>query len=243
MAAKDNAEIDKSQVRSALRAFDLLECFTPTRTEISLSVLAEEACLPASTTSRLLSTLVSSGYLRKTENGLYAYASRLLRIALTALQGMSIYELALPHLEAMRDATGESTNLAVPGSDGRPIYIRQAESRRAIRHNSWIGETLPIKGTAIGAAISGKVNNAGYSVIKGSIEPDVAAVAAPVHDSGGQIVAAFSITMPIFRATDAILEQYGQLVVKHSRKASTQLGYQQTAGGALDSKKVSGGVK
>ncbi len=208
---------------------ELLECFTPARREITLTDLARETKLPTSTTARLLSTLVSSGYLRKTDSGRYACAARLLRFALATLQGLTVWEVSQPHLEALRDATGETANLVVPGPDGRPIYVRQAESSKRVRHKVWLGETLPLEGTATGDAMSGKVNDEGYAIRKGSIEPDVAAIASPVRDVGGEIVGVISITMPLYRASDEVLRKYGLLVAKRARAASADLGWRELA--------------
>lgn len=230
MASQSDTKTDRSQVRSALRALELLECFTPARPELSMTDLARKTGLPPSTTARLVSTLESSGYLRKTESGRYACAARLVSIALATLQGMSIYEVSLPHLTALRDATGETANLAVPGQDGRPIYSRQVESTRSIRHKVWLGETLPSEGTAMGDAMLGTLDEDGFAMRLGSIEPDVAAVAAPVRDGVGTIIGAFSITMPLYRANEDKMRRYGLLVVDHANQASTELGWQ--GGGA-----------
>ncbi len=220
-------------VRSALRALELLECFSPSRQELSLSDFARETNLPVTTTARLLSTLQTTGYLRKTESGRYACDTRLVRLSLAALHSLSIFDIAGPHLEALRDATGETANLAIPGPDGRPVYARQAESPRAVRHRVWLGESLPAAGTAMGEAMSGAVNADGYAVREGSLEPDVAAIAAPLYDANGRIVGGLSITMPLYRASKSKVRRYGRLVREHAVQASEALGWSRTTAGGL----------
>ena len=65
---------------------------------------------------------------------------------------------AQPHLDRLAERTGESTYLAV--SDGRTAtYVATAESSRAIRHVGWVGQNVDLSGTALGAALAGRVRS------------------------------------------------------------------------------------
>jgi len=83
---------------------------------------------------------------------------------------------AQPLLDELAAHCGESAYLAV--SDRRvATYVATAESPRAIRHVGWVGQTVPLDGTAVGAALAEPVECA---VRTGAIEPDITAVSRAV---------------------------------------------------------------
>ena len=87
-----------------------------------------------------------------------------------------------------------------------------------------MGRTIPLKGTAVGAALRGKTGPEGYTVARQTVEPDVTAIAAPVYGPDGTIVGAFNIVGPTYRLTDDDLERLGPIVVREARAASKSLG-------------------
>ena len=70
-----------------------------------------------------------------------------------------------------------------------------------MRHSAWLGRGVPFKRTAIGAAMSGRVGARGFAVSRRTLEPDVTAIAAPIRDRGGSIVAAINVMGPSYRIT------------------------------------------
>ena len=147
-----------------------------------------------------------------------------MQIGLSALRGVSLYEVAEPHLRRLAEGSGETANLAVRADREQSIYLRQVLSQRAIRHVSWIGRMLPLKRTAVGAALTGRLGEQGYVARRKTVEPDVTAVAAPIYGPGGGIVAAFSITGPSYRISDEDLPRFGLLLVEEARLATAELG-------------------
>lgn len=211
-------------MRAVWRAFDLLGRLGGERSSATLSELARETSLPVSTVLRLLTTLEQTGFAQRLPNGHYSAGMRLVQIGLSALRNLSIYDLAEPHLHRLSEASGETANLAVQSDATQAIYLRQVLSQRSIRHASWVGRVLPIGRTAIGAALTGRVDKFGYTTRRNSFEADVTAVAAPIYGHGDRIVAAFSITGPSYRISEADLKRFGKLVVEEARRASIELG-------------------
>ena len=208
---------DKAQVRSVTRALDILSCFTPGKPTASLSEIARTTGLAVTTAGRLIATLEGARFIRRHSDGDYGLGTRLLQFGLTAL-ATSLYEAAEPYLKAITETTGETANLGVLDEEGSVMYLRQIESRHAIRHATWVGRSVPAVGTAIGAAIRGQVNSEGFSATRSTMEPDVTAIAAPVYGAMGQIVAALSLTGPSYRISDAQMAEYGMCVVEEARK-------------------------
>jgi urocanate hydratase len=215
---------ERSSVRAVERALRLLECFSEGQPSLALSEYARMAGLPVSTAYRLLATLESAGFVRRNAGGSYSCGTRLLQIGLTALQNVSAYDVAEPHLQKLSDATGESAYLGVPADEGPIIYVRQSLSSRSVRHSAWLGRGVPYKGTAIGAAMRGKVGEHGFAVARRTLEPDVTAIAAPIHGRDGSIVAAINVVGPSYRISDADVDRFGAAVVEAARAISREIG-------------------
>jgi IclR family transcriptional regulator, acetate operon repressor len=225
-SATDGAERpDAGTSRSVERALRLAHTLATAEQGITLSAAARDVQLPTSTTARLLKTLEACGYAWRDAAGQYHPGSSLFQVGALALGRLPIYKLAEIHLRELADLSGETAYLAVPNGRDQALYLRQVESPRAIRHASWAGRAIPTPGTAVGAALAGRVNGAGFAESRATaIEPDAAAVAAPVLDSTGDVVAALSIIGPSFRITDEDLQRFGAAVGMHARALSTELG-------------------
>jgi DNA-binding IclR family transcriptional regulator len=214
-----------SSTRTVDRAFDLLGAVTDRAGEgATLSELARATGLSAATASRLLGTLAKRGLLRRDPGGAYRPGLGLMQMAATVLRGEPLYELAGGHLVELAQASGETANLGVAVDDDRALYLRQVAGTQRVQTAAWAGRTIPRQGTAMGAALAGEVSADGYAVSRGSLEPDVTAVAVPVRDYHQQIVAALTILAPSYRTDDHDVARYGELLVEHARALSLALG-------------------
>jgi DNA-binding IclR family transcriptional regulator len=211
-------------VRAVQRAFDLLALVGASATAATLSELARDSALPVSTVARLLATLEKTEFVQRDAEGRYRPGLRLVQVGLSSLRRFSIYEMAEAHLRHLSDITSETANLAVRADAENAIYLRQVVSPRSIHHASWLGRMLPLKRTAVGAALMGLADGKGYVARSNTLDPDVTAIAAPVRGPNGQIVAAFSITGPSFRMNDRVIQSYGSLLVAQANRASAELG-------------------
>lgn len=215
---------EKLPVRAVQRAFDLLALLGNQGSSATLSGLARDSRLPVSTVARLLATLEHSGLVKRNAEGHYGPGAKLMQIGSASLRGFSVYELAEPHLQRLSQASGETSNLAVRVDAANAVYLRQVVSPRSIHHASWLGRTLSLGKTAVGAALLGENERGGYIARRNILDPDVTAIAAPVYGPAGEIVAAFSITGPTFRISDTDVDRFGALVVEETRSASVELG-------------------
>jgi IclR family acetate operon transcriptional repressor len=218
----------EDRVRSVHRAFSLLSAFGPEQPTATLTQLARQSDLPVTTAARLLGTLESLNFVRRLADGSYGLGIRLFQIGVAAHQTFDIIEIAAPHLVTLNEITGENANLAIRSDEKTFTYIRQYMTRHPVRHASWVGRSQPIKGTANGAALRGKINRDGYAATRKTIEPDISAVAAPVRDADGGIIASVSVTGPTYRISDEKLARYGALVVQTANRISGVLTAQST---------------
>lgn len=70
-----------------------------------------------------------------------------------------------------------------------------------------------------------KIREDGYSISAAEKLPDTVAVAAPVHDAQGVVVASLSMTAPSSRVSKSDLPKYIKLITAGARKFSAELGY------------------
>lgn len=140
-------------VRSVERAFALLERVAA-KDETSISELARETGLQPSTVHRLLATLVGCGYVvHHAGSGRYRLSHKLVALAGgTELRQARLRAAAQPHLQAIRDATDETTNLVVL-EHYSVAYIDQVESSRAVRMFTEIGRRAVAHATGGGKAM------------------------------------------------------------------------------------------
>ncbi|CEA09740.1 Acetate operon repressor [Arthrobacter saudimassiliensis] len=205
----------ETATRTVERALDVLGAVCAAGST-SLADAARAAGLSASTALRLLRTLEGSGFVRRDGDGGWRPGLRLVQLGAQALGHEELVPLAAPALSRLVAETGESAYLAVPGPvAGEAVYLAVHEGTRSVRHTSWVGRSLPLAGTAAGAALGGQLGEGGYAVADSAVEEDVTAVAAPVTAGSGshaRIVAALSVVAPSYRTDAARTAELGRLV-------------------------------
>ncbi|HSJ43232.1 MAG TPA: IclR family transcriptional regulator [Euzebyales bacterium] len=126
-------------VQSVLRAFDVLRTLAADDAAVSLADVAERAGLPASTTSRLLTTLESIAVVsRGPSRGTWMPGPGLAALTGPAHSVSHLLGIAHPYLQELVDRFGEDAALAV--EDGFDlIYADQAHSPSAVGVPDWTG--------------------------------------------------------------------------------------------------------
>jgi len=145
---------ESKQVQSVARALDLLELVASGGDEIALTQLARQAGLQPPTAHRLVQTLVEKEWVvQNPRTSRYRLSHKLLSLvgdieARTA----RLRAISRPHLESIRDASDESTNLVV--LDGlAAVYVDQVPSSQPIRMFTEIGGRVPAYASGAGKAM------------------------------------------------------------------------------------------
>jgi IclR family acetate operon transcriptional repressor len=209
----DRKQPARTPTRAVDRALALLALFQEAPARFSLTQLARQTGLAPSTALRLLRTLEGSGFLLRTEEGLFVPGPTLVRLAARTIHEQPLYAMAGASLARLAEQTGETANLAVRHGETEALYLRQVPSPRAVRYATWAGRTVPLAGTAVGAALLGAVGKRGYAVARGSVEPDVTGVAAPIRGGDAEPRAAISVIGPTYRMPRAVVADIGRALL------------------------------
>lgn len=210
----------ESSTRTVERALVLLGAVCDAGS-LTLADAARETDLSASTALRLLRTLEGTGFVRRDALGAYRPGLRVVQLGAQALGHESLVSLAEPALERLVDRTGESAYLSVPSHDGEGVYLAMREGTHSVRHASWVGRSIPLAGTAVGAVLTGSPATDGFVVVRDGVEADVTAIAAPVSP-GARTVAALSVVVPSYRITEAEAHRIGALVAQEAATLLTR---------------------
>jgi DNA-binding IclR family transcriptional regulator len=139
-------------VDAAAKALDLLSAFSFRQPRLSLAELATSTGIPRPTAFRLVTTLEQAGFVSKV-SGEYQLGIKCFVLGNVVAATLDIREKAQPHLEALRDATGETVHLAVL-DDWQVLYLERLRSPRPIGFmRSRIGGAVPAHCTGLGKTL------------------------------------------------------------------------------------------
>ncbi|MGH3356302.1 MAG: IclR family transcriptional regulator domain-containing protein [Nocardioidaceae bacterium] len=145
-------DADPDFIESIARGLDVVKAFDVHRPVMSLTEVATSARLARPTARRILRTLESLGYVRTTTTGGYALTPRVLELGLTYVQGMGLWDIARPHLEALVAQTHESSSIAqLDGSD--IVYVARVAVPKIITLAVQIGTRFPAPQTSLGKVL------------------------------------------------------------------------------------------
>jgi DNA-binding IclR family transcriptional regulator len=202
----------------------------------SLAGVVEGTGLPRPTAHRLLSAL-EAHHLVARAGGRYSLGSRLLGWGNKAV-GIGVVEAARPALAALRDETGESTQLYVREGDRR-VCILSVERATGLKTTVALGAILPLERGSAGKVLlawgeddSAKVEageldeirSRGWVESVAEREAGVASVSAPVFGPEGVVRAAVCASGPISRLGEHPGEHLAEKVVAAAREIERALG-------------------
>ena len=235
------------------RAAQVLVHVLETADPPTVGALSSRLGLPKSTASRLVGALERQGLIQRDGGaGQLVPGSVLQRYARRETGDAELVDLASDALDRLAQASGETINIGVP-SLGAVELLDQRDSRHFLGSTNWVGRRVPAHGSALGKVFyafgalpvpsgpleplaprtsSGaaglgldEVAATGYATAVEELEPGLWAVAAPVHDASGAVVAALSISGPTVRLRRGLLSRYGRLLLTEGRAVSVLLGH------------------
>ena len=143
----------KPKVNSVIKCLNIMECFSNTKTELSLAQLSRLLKMPKSTLLNTIRTLESGGYLYKASDSQnYRLGFKLMELSYYARASLSVVQYALPFMEELQQRTGEIVYLT-SHIDGRVFYMECIYPVKKAVTYSTNGKTLPMHCTGCGKAM------------------------------------------------------------------------------------------
>ncbi|RXZ81391.1 IclR family transcriptional regulator [Paenibacillaceae bacterium] len=245
-------EENKSTVRAVERALDILLCFTE-GSDLPMTEIAERVKLHKSTVHRMLATLEEKGFVvRDRFTDRYRLGMRIWELSSHLSHADDPAAACLPEMERLRDVLGETISLYVRDGNER-IRIQAVQSNQPIRRVAPVGARLPLyvgasskvliayadeterelimKDATWPAALDlaalrsqmDEIREAGYATSIEEREAGAAAVAAPIFNLSGQLVAALSVSGPASRLTSEEMKRHAGAIMASARLMGTVL--------------------
>ena len=140
-------------VNSVIKALHILEGFTLSQQELTLSQISRQQGLPKSTALNLIRTLEASGYLLHTSNSqTYRLGYKVMELSYHLRSSMPIIQVATPFLEELQIKTEENIYLT-SHLDGQVFYLKGLHPSIRIGNYSVAGKRLPMHCTGCGKAM------------------------------------------------------------------------------------------
>jgi IclR family transcriptional regulator, acetate operon repressor len=237
------------------RAAQLLVHVVETAEPPTVGELSERSGLPKSTTSRLVAALERQGLVqRDAGRGVLTPGPVLSAYARRTAPGGDLVALAAASLDRLARRSGETVNLGVVTADAA-VMLDQRDSRHILGSTNWIGRSLPHHVSVVGkvflaegavplppeplerlapATITDpatlaldleRVRARGYATAVDELEPGLWAVAAPVRDATGEVVAAISVSGPGVRLQKGLPDRLGRQLESEAADLSARLGH------------------
>jgi DNA-binding IclR family transcriptional regulator len=232
------------------RGLDLIERVVDR--PMNLAELAASSGLHLSATRRLVAGLVSHGFLQAGQNGRLQGGPKLIQLGVRAQGQLNFVDVAREHLGQLSADTGMPSFLGERDHD-YSVHLHRAAGRQRVVVTTPVGTRRKLPETSLGKALllddpeaewqrlfgeaapefrpgrwreqmlQGRVNGV---IVHASPPPDnLRAIAAPVRDASGRIVAAISVVTPQQYLPDNLVDEFASLVRATAAAISTALGF------------------
>jgi IclR family pca regulon transcriptional regulator len=138
-------------VQSLGRGLAVIRAFGPERTRLTLSEVAREAGLTRAAARRFLLTLVELGYVRS-DGREFSLRPRVLELGYAYLSGMTLPDVAYPHIQGLVDRVRESSSVAVLDGD-EVVDIVRVPAKRIMTVAVPVGSRFPAHATSKGRVL------------------------------------------------------------------------------------------
>jgi IclR family transcriptional regulator, pca regulon regulatory protein len=144
-------ERNPDYVQSLERGLAVIRAFGAERPELRLSDVARATGLTRAAARRFLLTLVQLGYVRQ-EGSSFSLRPRVLELGYAYLSGLSLPEVAQPHMEVLVGEVNESSSVAVL-DDLDIVYVARVPTQRIMTITIAVGTRLPAYATSMGRVL------------------------------------------------------------------------------------------
>jgi DNA-binding IclR family transcriptional regulator len=240
------------RVAAVHRAIAILDALAVARTELGTNEIARRTGINASTISRILATLADGGLVEHvTTTGRYRLGVGVMRLANAVHERLDVRSLARPHLEELARRSQETATLSVPG-EHEAITLDFVQSPLSVRSVAEVGRPSAAHATAVGKVFLAhggtlppgplrqftertivdrsvleaeveRIREQGWAQALGEREEDLNAVASPVLDRTGKLVAILGVQGPAGRFSPRVMRSAAELQIERAALISAAL--------------------
>ena len=138
-------------VQSLDRGLAVIRAFGPERERLSLSEVARATGLTRAAARRFLLTLVKLGYVRS-DGREFSLRPRVLELGYAYLSGLTLPEVAAPHMEELVARLHESSSISVLDGD-HIVYVVRVPTKRIMTVAISVGTRFPAYATSMGRVL------------------------------------------------------------------------------------------
>jgi IclR family transcriptional regulator, pca regulon regulatory protein len=138
-------------VQSLERGLAVIRAFDAAHPELTLSEVAAATGVTRAAARRFLLTLIDLGYVR-TDGRFFSLRARVLELGYAYLSGLSLPEVAEPHLEALVKDVNESSSVSVLDGDDL-VYVARMPTSRIMTVAISVGTRFPAYATSMGRVL------------------------------------------------------------------------------------------
>lgn len=166
----ENPRSDGEYLTTLARGLLVLRAFTKERPEMTLSEVAVATGLSPAVARRCLNTLMHLGYVGK-QGKRFLLTPEVIGFASAFLESMNLEQVVRPHLQEVRDQTGDSSSLAVL-SQHNILYLVHVSTNRMVRLAAGVGTRFPAYATSLGRVLMAAQDDARVELLLRSAAPE-----------------------------------------------------------------------
>jgi IclR family pca regulon transcriptional regulator len=140
-------------VQSLDRGLAVIRAFGPETPHLTLSEVARATGLTRAAARRFLLTLVELGYVRNDGRD-FSLRPRVLELGYAYLSGLTLTEVAAPHMEELVVTVHESSSISVLDGDDI-VYVVRVPTKRIMTVTIAVGTRFPAYATSMGRVLLG----------------------------------------------------------------------------------------
>ena len=231
------------------RAVAVLEALADADGDLGTNEIARRTGINPSTVSRLLATLGGAGLVaHSAETGRYRLGLRMLHYGNAVLSRLDLREIARGHLRTLTTAIGETATLSVAGG-GTALTVDFVQSPASVQSVATLGRPSVAHATAVGKVLLAFTDQRpdtsltafteatitdpdrlreevertwerGWAEATGEREQDLHAVAVPVCNADGALLAILGVQGPSWRFGP----DERRVAIEHLQRAAGQIG-------------------
>ena len=146
-----NPRDDGEYLNALARGLAVLRAFSREKPGMTLSELAVQTELNPAVVRRCLNTLMHLGYVGKKDK-IFLLRPEVFSLGSAYIESMNLEEVVSPHLQRVRDATGNSTAMAIL-SDSDILFMVYVSTKLLTRVVAGVGTRFPAYATAAGRVL------------------------------------------------------------------------------------------